>query len=712
MFCNNCGAELSENSKFCSECGHKIEKKALNIGDKNVIAGDVYGSKEDFHISGNATFINKDDDTSKICACTNCGKHILLLSGFTCTKCQKFVCSSCYNKKHKVCENCAIEIQKENKNQQTSMQNIEHLIKEKLANCNSKEDFAKLAQQFLQKEFSDSFDSLKRRSNLQFSHEMIFVEEEKSEDDDENEKKFNFYMGEHPVTQKEYEEVMGENPSIFENCPENPVDSVSFYKAVIFCNKLSIKDGLIPCYSLNGTKNPNNWEAIPSTWEEIGKTSWIDLECDFLANGYRIPTTHEWFLAANDGIANEMKTSYSGDSNFENVGWFSSNSGNSTQPVCQKNPNELGFYDMSGNINEWCWDRPDHCNSGVRYYKGGSFADSPAWYEINIVDKEDACAESPNIGFRICATDIECEKCEKDFDDVQFDFEPKNSEENNSNYSDEEIDFSEQFYLCADEDYDDEVFSEENAKIVLQNIENRMVLVEGGTMKLGNPDFHCDNPVHTATIKDFYISQVTVTQKLFRFIMGTDKIHYYQEQFGDDLPMEFVGYYDAVAFCNVLSRLAGLEPVYSVRGKTNPADWKGYEFPEEEINIDYRGDFKVIVNRNANGYRLPDGDENEFAYRGGTKSRNFRYAGSNRLEKIAWFDENSNNEMHEVGLKMPNELGLYDMTGNVAELCNDAIIKSGKYNDGYKGGAIESFCRSADCYSRYYGVGFRIARNR
>jgi predicted amidophosphoribosyltransferase len=142
MKCENCGFELTDTAKFCPECGRKVERKPqFNLGEKNVIAGDVYGSKEDIHISGNATFIEDGDETKKAATCSNCGRHVLLLNGYTCRECGKFVCSGCYSKAFKVCLDCAKKIEKAESKARTIMLNLESFIKNQAANYESEEDF-------------------------------------------------------------------------------------------------------------------------------------------------------------------------------------------------------------------------------------------------------------------------------------------------------------------------------------------------------------------------------------------------------------------------------------------------------------------------------------------------------------------------------------------------------------------------------------------
>ena len=246
-----------------------------------------------------------------------------------------------------------------------------------------------------------------------WAEEMVLVEggtftmgspiTELGSDDDEAEHEVtltkNFYMGKYQVTQALYEAVMGINPSFFKTNKaagdwqhRRPVENVSWYDALVFCNRLSIAKGLIPAYSIYGSTNPNDWDS--GTVPIAINTTWDAVVFDEDSTGYRLPTEAQWEYAARGGKLFEYYKVYSGSDEVGNVAWWGNAAGNvgnsdgKTHEVGKKTANELGIHDMSGNVWEWCWDwygpyasdetdpmgasdpRPEHHD---RVFRGGGF---------------------------------------------------------------------------------------------------------------------------------------------------------------------------------------------------------------------------------------------------------------------------------------------------------------------------------------------------
>ena len=185
------------------------------------------------------------------------------------------------------------------------------------------------------------------------------------------------------VTQALYKIVMGENPSNHKG-PDYPVENVSWFDAIYFCNKLSARRGLTPVYAVNGETDVSKWGYIPHKEDFLSSSVTQNTK----ANGYRLPTIGEWDCAEKGG----EKFKYAGSDNLNEVSWNKENSGNTIHPVAQKKTNGYGLYDMDGNVREWGWDGKDNrrITCGGSYETGNpSFYLTYEWSKMN------------DLGFRI-----------------------------------------------------------------------------------------------------------------------------------------------------------------------------------------------------------------------------------------------------------------------------------------------------------------------
>jgi formylglycine-generating enzyme required for sulfatase activity len=180
---------------------------------------------------------------------------------------------------------------------------------------------------------------------------------------------------------------------------------------------------------------------------------------------------------------------------------------------------------------------------------------------------------------------------------------------------------------------------------------------------MGSEDDASEQPIHSVTLPSFYLAEYPVTQALWLAVVGGENPSSFP---GLHRPVESLSWYTAAAFCNQLSLHCGYAPIYF----SDPAFQKSLNL-EVTQKIKYPTAIPVFFNPVAKGFRLPTESEWEYAARGGNKSSGFRYAGGDKVDEVGWYDGNSHGETKAVGLKLANELGLYDISGNVLEWCSD-----------------------------------------
>ncbi len=433
-----------------------------------------------------------------------------------------------------------------------------------------------------------------------------------------------FWMGKYEVTQAQWESVMGNNPSYFKGA-DRPVETVSWYDCQEFIKRVNA---------------------------ELGN------------DVVRLPTGEEWEYACRAGSTGDYCMLGNGteitEDNLDEVAWHGREGGGETQPVGKKKPNSFGFYDMHGNVCEWCQDDlpgSDSDDASLRRTCGGSWGSRSELCQVSHVVYADAKDHFRSIGFRLCAIAVPGGRI---------------MDEAAKPEAEEEV---EAVSFPAGEKTGD------TKTITLPGgAKMEMVYVASGSSMKGGEEHQSEMFFRRTTpAKGFWMGKYEVTQAQWESVMGNNPSYFK----GADRPVEKVSWYDCQAFIQKVN--AELEDG-AVRLPTE-AEW------EYACRAGSTGEYGM----RKDGTEMSEGD----------------------LDEVAWYGREVDGGTQPVGKKEPNAFGFYDMLGNVCEWCQDRSPGNDPASASLRricGGSWDSgaeFCRlsqvlCADAKDNFRSIGFRL----
>ncbi len=662
--CPKCKRTYEKGTKFCSECGVRLGKGGqpsvggMSIGNKNAIAGDVnmIGKKETYKVGGNATIVHNEDETKQTAKCHICGSIVQRISGYDCPDCGQFTCAECFDTNWKKCEDCTRETIQQ-REQQYRNKVIEFLKNDNKLDNNELKELNKLENQLNIDSFRASEIQYEEKEKLHVEAEFTTIEKGQFE----------------KATHLLYDEW-------------KTSDALNLVEQIYRSHPK--KEEILELYiQLLADEDPDEAKQIIDDleidilWAYLTNAI-IAIREEDLAKAERCLTSADTMWKNNELVKSHMVVYWIAMyKQLKNVQWL------------KKAETIIKNFGKANNPLELSW----QLKAQLMVQK----ENGKKQFEID----RNFCKQK-NIYYGLLTRDFLLTQDEQRLKNIEIEQQKKEEEER----KERERQAKEQ----EARELAERLRNETERRNKLQQ-QLHLVYVEGGQLTLGSTN-QKDNPKHTVKLSSFYIAKYTVTKNLWDYIINKKKD--LNSEFG--MPIDNVNWYEAVEFCNLLSKNLGLTPCYTINKQKKDVRNENKEDPLK---------WTVTCNFNADGYRLPTEAEWEYAAKGGQSCKEYKYAGSNDINEVAWHYDNCR-AIYNVGKMNPNELGIYDMSGNVWEWCWDwygeTVTEENKIN-GYatatkrvrRGGSCnnnKTYCevsyRSKD-FPYYHGenCGFRIVRS-
>ena len=437
------------------------------------------------------------------------------------------------------------------------------------------------------------------------------------------------------------------------------VTGLNFYEVLGMCNKLSYAFGYEPCYYVK-SKFSENLTANPEEWiKKSSKNPIVTVLCNFEMDGFRLPTFAElvYGIQQNHTDKNELK---------EYVWSFPGKN-----PYAQKEEFNNEYAGFSQSIKE-----------------NMSLSSVDPW------------GKNENFSFRLCRSAI------NNHTDITVEFNKEQQEKNKLQYqaqreenqkirNEKEKKYDELLGKIRDENLKEYSDEQKENKIYTFNKINFVKVLKGKAL-FGN----VREPVEKV-VESFYMGQVPVTREQYKEVMEINE----NSDSDKTIPVTDLTLIEMAKFCNTLSAMENLEACYYIRRSKEDYD----DISMWDNIIAEKRKWSFNIKKDANGYRLPTEEEWIYAAKAGIYLQNTRFSGGDNVEEVGWSYKDTIDCPQKVAQKNPNKLGIYDLTGNVWELCNENIAKGGSFKKENEGMSINSKLDTSNIKKRD-DLGFRVVR--